>query len=59
MFHIVQWWRLTWYWLLAVQEPPEVEEQVRDDGGHGVGEGVDEGAEAEDGAVSAHRHHHR
>ena len=42
-----------------MKEPAEVEQQVGDDGGHGVGEGVDEGAEPEDGAVSPHRHHHR
>ena len=50
---------LTRYWLFAVKKPAEVEQQVGDDGGHGVGEGVDEGAEPEDGAVSPHRHHHR
>ena len=51
-FHI----RLTRYGLLAVQESAEEAQKAGDDGGYCVGEGINEGAEAEDGTMPPDHH---
>lgn len=51
-FHI----RLTRYGLFAVQEPAKEAQQAGYDGGYCVGEGVNEGAQTQDGSVSPDHH---